>query len=332
MDIDNTDMFSQVDMSEMMKLVIGFPGEIYEALDIGRRFDMPRGYRGISDIVVTGMGGSGIPGDFLKTLLYKELPVSLTVNKDYSIPRFTDRNTLVFAISYSGNTEETLSAFHLAKEARAKIIGVTSGGELLKLCKDNDIPFILIPGGRQTRASFGYLFFSVLTILQRLNLIPDKTEDIQETIDVVRSVREEIGPPVATADNSAKSLAQKLNSKSVVLYGSQGRTDVAALRWKQQLNENSKMTARYEAFPELNHNEIVSWDDPHLEADKVEVIFLRDEQEHQQIKKRIEVTKDFFGTRKISTTEVWSYGKSFLARLISLSYFSDFVSALTAAI
>jgi glucose/mannose-6-phosphate isomerase len=184
----------------------------------------------------------------------------------------------------------------------------------------------LIPGGRQTRASFGYLLFSILTILQRLNLIPDKTEDIQETIDVVRSVREEIGPPIATADNTAKSLAKKLNGKSVVLYGSQGLTDVAALRWKQQLNENSKMTARYEVFPELNHNEIVSWDAPQLEADKVEVVFLRDGQEHQQIKRRIEATEDFLGTRKVSTTEVWSQGKSFLARLISLSYFSDFVS------
>jgi glucose/mannose-6-phosphate isomerase len=152
MNIDSMEMFSQIDRSDMVKFVLGLPGEIYEAVDIGNSFEIPRGYKQISDILVTGMGGSGIPGDFLRALLSKELPVPLIVNKDYAVPRFTDRNTLVFAISYSGNTEETIAAFKAANAVKAKTIGITSGGELLKLCQDTSIPFLKIPGGRQTRA------------------------------------------------------------------------------------------------------------------------------------------------------------------------------------
>jgi glucose/mannose-6-phosphate isomerase len=320
MNIDSMEMFSQIDRSDMVKFVLGLPGEIYEAVDIGNSFEIPRGYKQGSDILVTGMGGSGIPGDFLKALLSKELPVPLIVNKDYSVPRFTDKNTLVFAISYSGNTEETIAALKAANEVNARIIGITSGGKLLKLCQDAGTPFIQIPRGRQTRASFGYLLFSILTVLQRLDIVADKT------IDVVRKVRQEIGPSVATASNAAKSLALKLSGKSVVIYGTHNHTDVAALRWKQQLNENSKMPARYEALPELNHNEIVAWDSPGATHEQMEVVFLRDEQELPQIKRRIEVTREFLDSRGISTTEVWSQGRSLLARLISLSYFSDFMS------
>jgi len=326
MNLDKTETFAQIDRSNMMSLVLGFPDEIREAVDIGNRLDIPSGYKKFSKISVTGMGGSGIPGDFLKALLSRELPLPLIVNKDYSVPRFTDRDTLVFAVSYSGNTEETIAAFKAAHEVGAKIIGVTSGGELLKLCQDRSIPCIIIPDGRQTRASFGYLFFSILTLLQRLNIIGAKTRDIQETVAVTQKMRQELGPSVVTTNNAAKSLALKLSGKSVIIYGTQSHTDAVALRWKQQLNENSKMPARYEAFPELNHNEIVAWDSPQINRTQTEVILLRDEQEFSQIKKRIEVTKEFLGSRGISTTEVWSQGHSLLARLISLSYFSDFVS------
>ncbi len=324
MDLDKVEMFSQIDKSNMMGLVLGLPEEILEAVEIGFRFDLPEGYKRYSKILVTGMGGSGIPGDFLTSLLLKELSVPLVVNKDYSIPHFTDKDTLVFAISYSGMTEETIAAFQAARRVGAKIIGVTSGGELLLLCQDEGIPYIKMPQGRQTRASFGYLLFSVLIALQRLDAITDKTKDIQETVQVVRKMPLEIGPSVAMAQNPAKSLASMLYGKFAVLFGSHAYTDVVASRWKQQLNENSKFLARCDTFPELNHNEIVGWESPELTQN--EVVFLRDDKEPPRIKRRIEVTKEFLKSRQASVTEVWSQGDSVLARLLSLSYLGDFVS------
>jgi len=326
MDLDSVEMFGQVDKSDMMGLALALPQEILEAVAIGNRLDIPEGYGDFSRILAIGMGGSGIPGDFLKALFWEELPMPMVVDRGYTIPRFVDRDTLAFAISYSGNTEETLAAFGAAREAGAKLISVTSGGELLRISSELGVPCLKVPAGRQTRASFGYLVFSLLAVLQKMKVIGDQTGDIQETVQVVEKMRQDLGPSVTIARNPAKSLALKLSGKSAILFGTHVHTDVVALRWKQQLNENSKAVARYEVFPELNHNEIVAWDSFHTMPDQMEAVFLRDEQEPSQIRKRIEVTREFLGLRGVSSTEVWSQGRSALARLVSLSYYSDFVS------
>ena len=326
MNLDNFEKFGRIDRSNMMEVVLDFPREIAEAVEIGSRLDIPTEYKRFSRILIAGMGGSAIPGDFLKALLWDELPVPLVVNRGYTTPRFVDGDTLVFAISYSGDTEETLAAFRGAREAGAKLITVTSGGQLLQLSKELGIPCLRVPGGRQTRASFGYLSFPLLTALQRMGVIGDKTKDVEETIQVVEKMRRELAPSVATAQNAAKALALKLSGKFALIFGTHAHTDVVALRWKQQLNENSKAPARYEVFPELNHNEIVAWDSPWFMPAQTEAVFLRDERESSRIQKRIEVTREFLGSRGVSLTEVWSQGNSSLARLISLSYFSNFVS------
>jgi glucose/mannose-6-phosphate isomerase len=326
MDLDEVERFCEVDRSDMMRLVLDFPEEIIEAVDIGNRFSIPEEYNRFSKILVTGMGGSAVPGDFLRSLLWEELPVPLVVNRDYSFPRFADSDTLAFAISYSGATEETIAAFRAAKEAGVKIVGITSGAELLLLCRKFNIPYLLVPGGRQTRASFGYLLFSILKVLEKIGIIRDRTEEVQETVQVIKKMREEIGPGAPSSQNSAKSLAVKLFGKFPVIFGTRGYSDIVALRWKQQFNENSKILARCEAFPELNHNEIVAWGLPGIMHEQGQVIFLRDEQEPPRIRKRIEVTREFLNLHGIDIAEVWSCGRSPLARALSLSYFGDFVS------
>jgi glucose/mannose-6-phosphate isomerase len=326
MDLDKVERFCEVDRSDMMRLVLDFSEEIIQAVDIGNRFDIPEGYNRFSKILVTGMGGSAIPGDFLKSLLWEELPVPLVVNKGYSIPRFADSDTLTFAISYSGATEETIAAFRVAKEAGVKIIGITSGGELLLLCREFGVPYLLVPGGRQTRTSFGYLLFSILKVLERIGITRDRTKEVQETVQVIKKMSEEIGPRVPSSQNSAKALTAKLLGRFPVIFGSRGCNDIVALRWKQQFNENSKVLARCEAFPELDHNEVVAWSLPGIMCEQGEVIFLRDEQEPPRIRKRIEVTRELLDLHGINIAEVWSRGHSALARLLSLSYFGDFVS------
>jgi glucose/mannose-6-phosphate isomerase len=326
MDLDEVNRFGEVDCSDMMQLVLHLPEDIADAVGIGHIFDLPEGYKKFSHILVTGMGGSGILGDFLCSLLRQELSVPVVVNKDYSIPRFVNSDTLVFTISYSGTTEELIAAYNMAKERGAKIIGVTSGGRLLLLCHQADIPCLVVPPGRQTRTSFGYLLFSLLAVMHRIGIGGIRDDDIQETIQVLGQMRQELGPQAPGVQNQAKSLAAKLGGKLPLIVGTYGFSDVVALRWKQQFNENSKVLARCEVFPELNHNEIVAWGSEGEMLKQVEAIFLRDSQEPPRMKTRIKVSQEFLDLHGVSFTQVWSRGGSPLARLLSLSYFGDFVS------
>ncbi len=325
MNLDSPETFRKVDRSDMLGLTLAMPQEIREAVEIGRGVQIPQGYGRCSQVLVMGMGGSGIPGDNLRALLWGELPVPLLVSRTYTIPRCVGRDTLAFAVSYSGDTEETLAAFDMARGVGARLVSVTSGGRLLSLSQELGIPCLRVPGGRQTRASFGYLLFPLLVVLQRLGLIADKAKDVEEAIRVVEEMARELGPAVPVARNAAKSLALKLSGKFVLLLGTYPYSDVVALRWKQQLNENSKMLARYEFFPELNHNEIVAWDLLGKGGGNV-VLLLRDGGEPPQMRKRIEVTREFLVARGVGLDEVWSRGQSLIARLLSLSYFSNFVS------
>ncbi len=326
MNLDNLEQYSEIDKSNMMRLILDFPEQVLEGIEIADRLEIPGDFDGFSEILITGMGGSGIPGDFLRVYLRQDLRVPLIVNKEYTVPRFVSKKTLVFAVSYSGTTEETIAAFHATRKAGAKMIGVTSGATLGHLCKEYNVPCVLAPTNRQTRTSFGYLFSSILIILQRLGFVPDKKTEIEETINVLKQIREELEPEVPTRKNIAKKIALKLVGKIPFIYGVRDDTDVVALRWRQQFNENSKTIASSEAFPELDHNETVAFDTPRRNYDMYEMLLLRKKNESPKIRKRIELSKSIFKLRRIHFTEIWSKGVSSLAKLLSLSYTGDFTS------
>ncbi len=254
-------------------------------------------------ILVCGMGASGITGNILKDLLKDKL---IVVNKDYDIPRYTDKKTLVFIISASGETEETISCYKEAKKKTKNIVIITSGGEL-GLHKNA----IIIPRITPTRYALHYLFFPMLKTLERSGMIEKQDRNIRETIQVVKGINKK----------QIRKLATALKGK-VPIIAVPNKYKGVGLRWVQQFNENSKVQAITQAFPELDHNAIEGYEKP---AGKFELIVIRDKKEREKEKRRIELTEKIIA-KKIDVNEVWVRGKSDLAKTFYAIYFGDYLT------
>lgn len=330
--LDNLEIMKEIDRSNMLGVVEDFPQQCREAIEMAANTSLASLDAWPDSIIVLGMGGSGIGGDVLESLLLNELTVPLCVNKGYDIPNFVNEKTLVFAVSYSGNTEETLNGFNQVLAKGAKVAVVTSGGQLEEKAQRYGLSIIKLPTGHQPRAAIGYLFFPLLIILQRLNLIKSQTNQIKETLKVLDELSRNLSPETSLAQNQAKQIAQHLQGKIPVIYGFDNLTSVAALRWKCQFNENSKVPAFWHAFPELNHNEIVGWGLLKDISKNFVLILLRDESEHPQMRKRINITRELIEDQVGDLYEVWAAGDSKLAKIFSAIYLGDFVSVYLAII
>jgi glucose/mannose-6-phosphate isomerase len=293
-----------------MKEIIKKYSEIcLNAIEIAEKTKLPE-YK-FDKIVVLGMGGSAAGGYLLKDLLGSTIPIE--VSSRYKLPKYINKNTLIFCVSYSGNTEETLSQFVDAVEKNCKIIAITSNGKLKEWCEKLKTPHIEIPTGYLPREAFPYLFFPMIIYLQKLQIVNIR-KDIGETIDILKKIRLE----------EFDSLAESLNNSIVVIYGSDEFLGVAK-RIKNQLNENAKTLAKYELFPELNHNEIVGYQTGKLDKNLF-VIFLRDKNEREEMRVRIEITKELIRNNVKGIGEIWAFGESKLAKILSLVYVGDYLS------
>ena len=327
--LDDADEARSVDPDDMLHAVEDFPSQCEEAVHLASEIELDQ-LMGFSEqatsILILGMGGSGVGGDLVKTLLEGQLKVPVQVNKGYDLPGFAGENTLVFAVSYSGNTEETLSGFDQAVKKNCKIVSITTGGELAKKCADLGSVVLRIPSGIQPRAALGHLFFPLLVILQRLGFVSSLDEDIDEAIQLLRSNTKAFGFYNPVEKNPAKALAARLYQTLPVVYGFSGLSDSVASRWKCQFNENTKIPAIWNTFPELNHNETVSWDLLEGLTENFTLILLRDKSEPERIKKRIEITEELVEDNFGSVETVWAEGESRLAKILSLVNFGDYVS------
>jgi glucose/mannose-6-phosphate isomerase len=259
------------------------------------------------------MGGSAIVGDLLKELLRDSLAIQIDVSREYHLPAYADEKTLVFCVSYSGNTEETLSQFVDAIKAGCKIISITSNGKLIEWSRKLNLPVVKIPQGYPPRASLPYLLFPIIVYLQNLGLV-DFKHDIKESVDVIKSISDKRYLDV---------IAGSLLDKQLVVYASHPFTTVAR-RMKTQLNENAKIPARFDVFPELKHNEIVGYQNNILN-NNLSIIFLRDKTESKEVKTQIEITKQLL-SNKTKIFEIWSLGKSKLAKMLTVLYQTDYLS------
>jgi glucose/mannose-6-phosphate isomerase len=327
--LDDAEEARSVDADDMLDAVEHFPDQCQEAVYLAEKVeldDLKRVAEKASSVLILGMGGSGVGGDLTRTLLEGSIKVPIETNKGYDLPSYAGEDTLVFAVSYSGNTEETLSGFDQAVQRKCGIISITTGGELAKKCKDLGSPVLKIPSGIQPRAALGYLFLPILVILQRLGLVASLEEDIEETLQLLRSQTKVWGFYNPIEENPAKALAARLYQTLPVIYGSKGLSDSVALRWKCQFNENTKLPAIWNVFPELNHNETVSWDLLEELTENFALIILRDTNEPGPIRKRIEITTELVQDNFGSVEMVWAEGKSALAKMLYLINFGDYVS------
>ncbi|MFX0204563.1 MAG: SIS domain-containing protein, partial [Candidatus Hodarchaeota archaeon] len=224
--LDNLTKISELDTENMFQMVYDWAELIEEILqhsfvlpvktEVGRYLISYQGP--ISQILICGMGGSAISGEYLSAYLNKYLKIPVIVNRNYDIPAFTSENTLVILISYSGNTEETISCLITAVKKSAKIIGIGSGGTLEEFCKKYNLPFFPIPSGYQPRASFPLLFFPLLKILHSLKLLPLDQSAIDETLSIFRQMRQDFDSKIPTVSNKAKQIAQKLYDRIPVIW------------------------------------------------------------------------------------------------------------------
>lgn len=313
------------DRSNMRQLLARFSSQIEEAVAIGKQARVPIRGAEIRSLVVSGLGGSAIGGDLLRSYLQGELEVPFVVNRHYSLPDFVGRNSLVIISSYSGGTEETIAAHREAKRRGAKVLCISSGGDTGKLAKKFHEPLIVIPKGYPPRAALGLSFFPLLVALRKIGLIGPRDGDIRETIAAVKR-KAKVYSSLDFEKNPALALARQLYGKLPIVYSAADRFDVVNLRWRGQFAENAKVLAFGHVIPEMNHNELVGWRVLQRQMQDMAVIFLRDAKDHERVKIRMDITKGIVSEFAARIIDVHSEGRSLLARIFSLIYLGDWTS------
>jgi glucose/mannose-6-phosphate isomerase len=321
--LDNLSIYEKYDKTNLYSIIMNLPEQIEQSLRIMDEFPATASIsKSVNNIILAGMGGSGISGNLIKSYLSYELQFPLEIINDYILPEYVNQQTLFIPVSYSGNTNETLATTKIAKQRNATIIGICSGGKLEEELRS--IGFVIkIPANLPPRHSLGYLFSCLVILLEKIGIIPSKISSLIDLVAFLINFREKLEREIDTVDNFAKQIAVKLRDRIPIIY-TNNRIGVCAKRWKTQLNENSKHFAKYDLFPELTHNEIVSWERLEPFKNYLSFVLLRDFETESEIrdviKYSIELIKDF------NIIEIHSVGNSLLERIFSLIYMADFVS------
>jgi len=322
-----SDSIKRFDRGDMLQILLDFPAQCLIARDIVESSAIKSLGKDFTNIVFSGVGASAMGGDILKSYLYRESSVPISVIRDYDLPAFIDKNTLLFISSYSGNTEEAFSVWQQAKNRGLRPVVLSSGGRLEELARADDATFILLPKGLPPRFALGYLSMVPLCILSRLGIIEDQAAHIKAAHEVLEALAKDcLHPRIAVRDNVAKYVAQKLFNKLTFIYTSSIHFDVVGMRLRAQLAENPKAIASNHVFPEMNHNEIAAWQNPRKLLKDCVLVFLRDKDINPRIVKRIELTKDLLSREGLRVVEIWSRGEEILSKIFSLIYIGDFIS------
>jgi glucose/mannose-6-phosphate isomerase len=322
--LDQPEKFKKIDKSDMLYHLMKTPDYCLDAINRAKQIKIPEEIKP-KNIVIAGMGGSAIGGEIFKDWLMDELPIPVEVCRDYILPAYANEDTLFFANSYSGNTEETLSTFLEALRRKCLAITITSGGHLLSFSKELHVPYISIPTQLPPRVAIPYLFFSLPILMKRINLLPRLEKELREAIHVLKKVGNINSPQNISRNNPAKKLALEILGTMPVIYGFRQYQSIAH-RLKTQFNENSKILSKYDVFPELNHNETVGWEAPDIITKKYSIILIRDPDEPPEIRFRIETTKSLVLQKANKVFEIHAQGEGKLAKMFSVLGVGDFTS------
>lgn len=300
----------------MQNLILDFSKHIRTALDLSSVVSLDRPDSDFKNVVILGMGGSGIGGVLIKNWTADDITLPVQVLNDYQIPAYVDAETLVIASSYSGNTEETLLALHEAFDRGTSIIGISSGGKLQKFCIENNFPIFIVPGGNPPRASLGYSLATLCAIFEKLELVTNRyTAMIERAAALIQSELHDI-------QVQAKSLAAFLHNRTPIFYATP-HMEGLAMRGRQQINENSKGLAWHHLIPEMNHNELLGWSGG---SAAYAPVFLLSRYEYNRNLKRIELTKEEIDARMSSSMTFVGQGESLVEETIYLMHILDWAS------
>ncbi len=318
-------MLNQFDSENMFNAIWMFPDNLKDAYQLGENISLKNSYIGVENIVIAGMGGSAIGGDVLSILENKNFKIPIITCRDYSLPSWINDKTLVICSSYSGNTEETLSSMEDAISKNAMICGITTGGELASRLSKIQKDVILIPSGLQPRAALAYSFIPMAKLLEKAGIIKLNMEDwLENTISALSHARELYS--LENKDNPIYELAQQIYKKIPIIYADISTLGIAAMRLKGQICENGKMLAYHNELPEMNHNEIVGWENNIDFFKRLFVIWLNDIDDNQRVKYRKEITQDILNNIGIDQYVIEVMGNSFEERFLHSIHYGDWLS------
>ena len=321
--IESVERIRAADPDDMLGRIKELGQQVKDAWKIARAAQLPPSHADVRNVTVAGMGGSAIGGDLAAALLADELKVPMSVHRDYGLPGYVGRDSLVIVSSYSGNTEETLSAFEEARKRAAKVLAITTGGTLADLARASNYPVITFSYKARPRATLGYSLGLVLGALSRLGLARDLSADIDTATADLAKLEERVHEGART--NDAKKLAKELYGRIIVAYGA-GVMGVMARRVKGQWNENSKNWSAYDVMSELNHNAVVGFPNPPIARDALTVLLLRSDRDNPRHKIRFDVTRELLDRASIPHRTLQFSGANMLSEVLQMTLFTDYVS------
>jgi len=306
----------------MKQLVLDFPSQLHEALIIGQSYRFISQKKEFSNVILTGLGGSGIGGSIVQNYVSGTIAVPFGVNKDYFLPAYVNKDSLVIVSSYSGDTEETIHAMQQALKAKATVVCITSGGKISEMARRKKLDCILVPAGMPPRSCIGYSSIQVLYTLRYFGLINDEfIRNSKAAIKLLRADEKAI-------QKKALSLAKALNGKLPIIYAA-AHFEGLATRIRQQLNENSKVLGWERVIPEMNHNELVGWKD---KANDKAVIFIHNDDDFERVTIRMGINKKVIRKYTSNIIDIHSKGKSYWEKVFYIIHLTDWVSVYLADI
>lgn len=303
----------------MRELIAGFADQIDDAVSIAGAAHLRPNANGIQEVVVTGLGGSGIGGRIVAQLLQDSAGVPILVNNDYLLPAFVSERTLVVVSSYSGNTEETVAAMKEALKRGARIACVTSGGEVERIAVECGLDRIVVPGGQPPRSQFGYSAIALLRTLDAYGVAKGCFEQTRGLAGFIRS---------HSTDNELKAaqIADHMDGRIPIIYA-ESRNEGIAIRWRQQINENSKQLCWHHVYPEMNHNELVGWEGGDA---RFVVLMLRTEDDHPRSVARMNITEPLMSAKGAEVINIIARGSNRIERSFDLIHLGDWLSLILA--
>jgi glucose/mannose-6-phosphate isomerase len=306
----------------MNKMIERFPAQLAEALEIAAKVTLHKHDAPFRSIFISGLGGSGIGGNFVQELVRTECKLPVVVSKGYHAPRWINKHTLAIFSSYSGNTEETLSTLEQVQATGAKIVCIASSGKLLDLAQKHGYDFVQVPGGWSSpRACLGYSVVIQLAVLRSAKLISSRI------FAQIGAAQKLLVKDTEVIRKKAQKLADEIGNRNPVIYIAD-HAEAVAVRWRQQINENAKLLCWHHVVPEMNHNELVGWRD---DRPDLAVIWLRNKDDYQRTAIRMDINRDIINKFTKNSIEVWSKGKSLAEKMFYLVHLGDWMSVYLAA-
>lgn len=320
------DAIARIDPRGMRDIIAALPDQLVAALKQGLGSDVELGEA--QRVFLVGMGGSAIAGDVFAEWVANRSRVPIEVVRDYRLPSYARPEDVLVAVSYSGDTEETLAATTQGMKLGCRAVAITSGGQLRNLARKNRIPLFDVPTGLPPRGAFGHLF-GILPSIGAEWVYGDLRGELVRAAGHLRELRRRLRPETGPRSNRAKTLAVSLRSRIPVVYGAAPFIPVAK-RWQTQLNENAKVLAFSSSFPEADHNEIVGWCED-SRARRHAPILIRDRDESPAMRKQLDITVELM-SRNANVQEVRDSGKTLLERLLGTLFLGDYLSLYLAAL